>query len=187
MGWQTKGTDCHTSSSTLLPTPDWSCTMLCKYTALNVIYETVKWAQCENSKYYRMLFATMSVPHLQVSNQTRSPLSGTQSGEQQEMQRWALWEPQVWYTGQHPSVRDMKIYCQNTAETPAAHSGGRTRNQELVRWHKVQRDGTQALHSVNSEEPNAPGSFLQYSTVQNSFIYAPSYFWSRKLWTQKCI
>lgn len=51
----------------------------------------------------------LSAPHLQVPDQTRPPLPGTQSGrQQQEVQRRALREPQVRYAGQHPSVRDKK-------------------------------------------------------------------------------
>lgn len=76
----------------------------------------------------------LSFPHLQVPDQTRPPLSGPQSGQQQEVQRRAIGEPQVRYAGQHPSVRDGKkrqMYCQNTAREKTETLAGDAR--EMLR------------------------------------------------------
>lgn len=93
--------------------------MLCEYTAPNIIDSAATLTQRENRYEILKDSACVSAPHLQVPDQTRPPLSGTQSGQQQEVQRRALREPQVRHAGQHPSVRDKKkkgqIYCQNTA------------------------------------------------------------------------
>lgn len=62
-----------------------------------------------NCNYYRgLIWHPLPVPDLQVPDQAGSPLPGAQSGEQQEVQRWTVREPQVRYAGQHPPVRDNK-------------------------------------------------------------------------------
>lgn len=95
----------------------------------------------------------LSVAHLQVPYQTRPPLSGTQSGRQQEVQRRALREPQVRYAGQHPSVRDKKdkytVKALPERGDTTTHSGERSRNQGVVRQKGMQPDGTQPSYFLH--------------------------------------
>lgn len=136
----------------------------------NIIDNTLKWTQYESYKYYRMLFSTLSVPLLQVPDQTRPPLSGTQSREQQEVQHRAHWEPQVRYAGQHPSVRDKQNktnivlkHCQRGETT--THS----RNQEMVRQRAIQSDGPRIFSTFSLRELSCAGCAWTFSITMGMF------------------
>ena len=120
----------------------------------------------------------MSVRHLQVPDQTRPPLSGTQSGQRQKVHRRPLREPQVRYAGQHPSVRDKKKdkytvrTLQRRGETTTRSWGERSRNQErdAARWHLAF-----SPHSVsmNSEVPDITCMDLFYNDGNVLFMHLP--------------
>lgn len=140
MGWPIKGTDCLTSSSTRLQTPDWSCTMSCEYTTPHVIDGAVKWTQHEH--YYR-ISAPLSVPHCRylirpdplslVPNQgsSRKCSAGISESHRFDTQDSThLWETTT-------TTTKRQIYRQNTASEKRHNN--RLRNGEVerdaARWH----------------------------------------------------
>lgn len=127
----------------------------------------------------------LSWPHLQVPDQTRPTLSGTQSGQQQKVQRWALREPQVRYAGQHPSVKDRKKTC--TVKTlPERREKNNTRKRDS-RNGEAQRDVARWHMALVFILGQLRGHAWTFSNDGNVFIYAPFSFQSGELQTQKCI
>lgn len=132
MGWQTKGTDSLISSSTLLQTPDWSCTMLCECILPSITDSTVNWTHSVKS-------TNITECYLPVL-----PFAGT----------WLDQIPSLWYliraatesaapgsqraTGlihRTAPICERQIYCQNTARE-------RRKNKTLARERERERELT---------------------------------------------
>lgn len=124
------------------------------------------------------LLYSSAVPHLQVPDQTRPPLSGTQSREQQEMQRWAHREPQVRYPGQHPSVRHRKKRDEYTVKTFPEK-----RNHNTLSGGRSQRAmrpvGSRIFSAFRLSELSGGGHAWTFSTTMGMF-YLCTFLFSKQ-------